>query len=239
MQSNFTQIIRDHKIHALKVLESYIDTIMKSNPDTANKFCYWLEDYATFLSQENDFSPRQLKRYKRGEIIKAHLGFNIGSEEGGLHYCVVIDKKNALSSPVVTVVPLTSLKPGRDKRHMRQGEVFIGYDFNRKLQDKASNLTKQTFEILEQLNHNKIDDTNCIDILQRATELISQSEKIAQEITKIKEGSIALVGQITTISKMRIYTPKTTHDALANIKLSSGVLDKIDEEIMKNFIGIK
>ena len=122
---------------------------------------------------------------------------------------------------------------------MRQGEVFIGYDFNRKLQDKASNLTKQTFEILEQLNHNKIDDTNCIDILQRATELISQSEKIAQEITKIKEGSIALVGQITTISKMRIYTPKTTHDALANIKLSSGVLDKIDEEIMKNFIGIK
>ena len=113
MQINFTQIIRDHKIHALKVLESYIDTIMKSNPDTANKFCYWLEDYATFLSQENDFSPRQLKRYKRGEIIKAHLGFNIGSEEGGLHYCVVIDKKKCFEFPCCNGCPLNIVETGQ------------------------------------------------------------------------------------------------------------------------------
>ncbi len=34
-----------------------------------------------------------LRRYKRGEIVKVHLGFNVGSEEGGLHYAVVLDKK--------------------------------------------------------------------------------------------------------------------------------------------------
>ena len=51
-----------------------------------------------------------LRRYKRGEIVKVHLGFNVGSEEGGLHYAVVLDKNNAKSSPVITIIPLTSVK---------------------------------------------------------------------------------------------------------------------------------
>lgn len=61
--------------------------------------------------------------------------------------------------------------------------------------------------------------------------------KIKNEVDKMKRGSIALVGQIRTISKIRIYDPKTNMDVLSNIKLSNEKLDLIDEAI--KFLYIK
>ncbi len=51
----------------------------------------------------------------------------------------------------------------------------------------------------------------------------------------MKRGSIALVNQITTISKIRIYDPKTTKDILSGITLSNDGLDKIDKEIIRKY----
>ena len=51
----------------------------------------------------------------------------------------------------------------------------------------------------------------------------------------MKHGSIALVSQITTVSKIRIYDPQTDHDILSGIKLSNEKLDLIDYEIRKSF----
>ena len=99
--------IEQHKKIALSKIEALIDNYISNDKNKADKFNYWLEDYAKFLEYENKFNPKSLRKYKRGEIIKAHLGYNIGSEEGGLHYCVVIDKNNHLSSPVITVIPVS------------------------------------------------------------------------------------------------------------------------------------
>ena len=60
-------------------------------------------------------------------------------------------------------------------------------------------------------------------------------EKMKAEISKMKRGSIALVNQITTISKIRIYDPKTNKDVLSGIRLSDESLDKIDQEIIKRY----
>lgn len=53
---------------------------------------YWLHNYMNMLKREETFNSKKLKRYKRGEIIKVHLGYNIGSEQGGLHYAIVLTK---------------------------------------------------------------------------------------------------------------------------------------------------
>ena len=88
------QELQNHKEAAVKAISDYLDMLISSDdPGKADKFSYWLEDYVRFLKREVTFQPNSLKRYKRGEIIKVHLGYNIGSEEGGLHYAVVIDKK--------------------------------------------------------------------------------------------------------------------------------------------------
>lgn len=69
------------------------------------------KDYVKYISFEDKFKPTRNISYKRGNIIKVNFGFNIGSEQGGLHYAVVLDKKNDHHSPVITVIPLTSVKP--------------------------------------------------------------------------------------------------------------------------------
>ena len=64
-------------------------------------------------------------------------------------------------------------------------------------------------------------------------------QRMKTEVSKMKMGSIALVKQIRTISKIRIYDPKTNFDILSNVKLSNERLDMIDNEIIKNFTGCK
>lgn len=47
----------------------------------------------------------------------------------------------------------------------------------------------------------------------------------------MKKGSIGLIKQITTISKMRIVNPISDKDTLAGIRLSDEFLSKIDTKI--------
>ena len=61
--------------------------------------------------------------------------------------------------------------------------------------------------------------------------------RMMDEVAKMRRGSIALTNQISTISKIRIYDPKTNFDILSNVKLSNEKLDLIDNEILHNFTG--
>lgn len=241
-----------HKKAAMQKIESYIDSLISNpNPDIqgkADKLSYWIEDWTTFLKFESKFSPSSLRRYKRGEIIKAHLGFNVGSEEGGLHYCVVIDKKNSKNSPVVTVVPLTSVKSKTDLHHLHLGDIFIGNELFTNLNSKINYTNKILASRLNDLKdsidnltfdapkeqRDKIDSD--LALCKKDLDLFKRMKK---EVSKMKIGSIALVSQIRTISKIRIYDPKTNYDILSGVKLSSDKLDLIDKEIIHNFTGKK
>ena len=235
MKSKTKEKTIENQTDAINAINQCINKMLEESPSTADKFCYWLKDYASFLNYEKQFSPKSLKRYKRGEIIKAHLGFNIGSEEGGLHYCVVLDKENNLSSPVVTVAPLTSLKENRDKMRMRKGEVFIGNDFRVKLEEKCNRM----LERINELTAKALDENKTVGAMQEIIDIAVQRMDVQKELQRLKTGSIALVGQITTISKMRIYDPKTKYDVLANIRLSDNVLDKLDKEFIELFVQNK
>ena len=79
-----------HKQIALNQLDSLLTYhIENNNLKKANLLSYWFEDFAKYNLAEETFNPKLLKKYKRGSIIKANLGFNVGNEEGGLHYCIV------------------------------------------------------------------------------------------------------------------------------------------------------
>ncbi|MSS64616.1 type II toxin-antitoxin system PemK/MazF family toxin [Velocimicrobium porci] len=244
-----------HKKNAISKLESYIESLISSNNPKLNKkavkFSYWLEDYIKFLNYEKSFSPTSLKRYKRGEIIKVHLGYNIGSEEGGLHYAIVLDKENSIHSPVLTILPLTSLKPNRNINNLKKGEIYIGNEIYNKLNEKATKCytysnkkLEEVKAILSDLEKDNITSKKTLEeIVVKLTIELANLEKetelfksMTNEIKKMKTGSIVLTNQITTISKIRIYNPKTNHDILSGIKLSADILDKIDNEIKNLFI---
>lgn len=218
----------NHKQVALNKLDSLLTYhINNNNLKKANLLSYWFEDFVKYNLGEDTFNPRLLKKYKRGSIIKANLGFNVGNEEGGLHYCIVLDKSNAMSSGTLTVIPLTSIKEGKkyNKNNLNLGnEIYLNLkkicdSMYKKLSAEYTDIWKLPAEKVEQFNND-----------------FKYIKKVEKEILKMKKGSVALISQISTISKQRIYNPKTSSDILANLRVSNDTLDLIDSKIKELYI---
>ena len=202
-----------------------------SNTKKERLLSFWLSEYSRYIKQEETFDPRYLKRYKRGEIIKINLGYRLGSEQGGLHYAVVLDKKNSIHSDIVTVLPLSSKKP---TTKLNRYTLDLGNEIYNLLINKANNALSNIVKTMSKAS--AVSDSNVKASVTFQLDF-SEHQKIIDEIKMMKEGSIALISQITTISKMRIIKPQKNSDALSGICLSSESLDKIDEKILELYIG--
>lgn len=251
--------LNKHKQDTLNTLNEYLSNLINSKNDAsqskADKILYWLQTYAKFLDYEKDFNPSRRCRYKRGQVVKADFGFRIGSEYGGLHYSIVMDNNNSIHSPVVTVIPLTSVKPGFTKDRLKKGQVYLGEEIYTKLSDKASSMQNKFFieirdltSTINELSHkeatlSKESRQLALDTCrQRLRELQLKAgliAKISNEIKRMKHGSIAITNQIVTISKIRISDPKASGNVLSGVRLSSESLDLLDSEIEKLYLHQK
>ena len=222
-----------HKDTALQKLNSLLGNYIEdpSSMSKADKLSYWIEDFCRLIEFEDEFQPSYLKKYERGDVIKVNLGYNIGNEEGGLHYCLVVDKCNSQYSGIITVIPLTSDK-GK-KPHFSEvnlgNEIFI--NFRKKYEKLELQIAKQINAITATPKENLI-----LAKLEEATQNIKLLNKINDELSKMKKGSIALVSQITTISKQKIYAPQKTGDILSGLKVSNSSLDLINNKMKQLFI---
>lgn len=233
----------NHKIQSINNISSYIDSLINSNPkdqSCADKLCYWIDDYTNFLNKEKTFDSKKIISYRKGDIVKVHLGYRIGNEEGGLHYAVVMDKRNNKSNSLVTVIPLTSIKPGKS---VHPNSVKIGGDLFQLLISKHNKLHNSILEkkiqLKDTINDIKSGDIKSSedalnDMYSRLHILDSESNKLdilKKSILNMKKGSIALTNQITTISKIRIYDPLYSHHVLYGIRLQPTTLAKLDNKI--------
>lgn len=243
---------------ALNEVNSYLNDLLSDNIDKCSKLSYWIKDYINYQRNEEDFNSKKLIRYERGNILKVHLGFKIGAEEGGLHYCVVLDNANAVNSDVITVIPLKSRKKVDEKVH--NNNVDLGNDLYVKLKAKINGLSQSNRTMLLEVekklisfntvlssaegNNSVLEQIDTLKAMQSETKEILNICKFRQqilkksirEISKMKNGSIALVNQITTISKQRIYDPKNNNGIFYDIKLDPNNLDKINEKLTSLFI---
>lgn len=280
MSKDFTkENVIQNKKEAIKslnrILESLINDKSERHLKKANLISYWIKDYTRMISFEEKFNPTKNIAYKRGNIVKLNFGFNIGAEYGGLHYGIVLDKKNDHNSPVVTVIPLTSIKASKE---IHPNSVELGNDIYRLLKIKYDtiskslkeeqeeieyelalfntlvNLTTQTTNELEKYEQGSeefikklIDARKYLDASYKIQEIWEEKEKhnkeqleyldkIGLEISHMKEGSIALVNQITTVSKMRIFDPRNLKGVLAGISLSEENLKKINKKIKDLYV---
>ena len=64
-------------------------------------------DYKNYIKNETTFNPKYYPDFKRGNIVNLNLGFNLGSELGGLHYGIVLQNSNR-RNPNLVIVPLSS-----------------------------------------------------------------------------------------------------------------------------------
>lgn len=242
----------DLRDNALLSLRTYMDSLDEKK---GTKLAYWIKDYSRFLSKESSFDPKKLIRYKRGSIVKVHLGYRVGSEEGGLHYAVVMDVDNSLASPVATVIPLTSVKQGKNIENLHRSQVYLGNELFDLLNAKVNKVIDETTALQNNLIQKMQEAQQAPPVSDQETENVAQRIlasaiqdkikemkqkinlciKMANEIDSMKHGSIALVGQITTVSKIRIYDPLFPSDTLSNIRLSPDSMDKLDNKIRELF----
>ncbi len=246
----------ENKNKTITGLNEYLDNCIiqdEKHMKKANLLSYWLKDYISYLKEEEKFNSYKLNEYKRGDIIKVNLGFNVGNEEGGLHYCVVLDKKNAKSYSTLTVIPLSTQKSTskREKTIVNLGDdIYKNLEKKSKkmLEELSTNISCEKIEMRELDNKftTNTDDERIIkdfkkqEIKNKIKEYeskLKQIEKVDNNIARMKKGTIALVNQITTISKQRIYDPKNDNDILAGISLSKEKMDLIDEKIKKLYIN--
>lgn len=222
-----------HKESALKRLGvSFNKHIELQEYKKNNILAHWVKDFANYHDNEKNFDFKKIKIYRRGDIIKANLGFNIGNELGGLHYCLVLNKDDNHSFGTLTVAPLTSIK--EDKKYPKYS-INIGDELYQLLYKKYNTLYDKLMPEIEQaLEELKLNNTTAsADKIQQLASKLDYLKKINKEIGRMKYGSIVLINQITTISKQRIYDPINNNGILSKIRLSSSSLDNIDEELKK------
>lgn len=221
------------KDDSLKRLEnSFWNHIELQEYKKSNLLAHWIKDFANYHDNEKIFDTHKLKRYKRGDIIKVNLGFNVGREIGGLHYCVVINKSDNLSYGTLNVIPLSSIKPDKEYSNF---DVKLGNELYTLLREKFDKKLEMLKTELLKLSKQKLQTEDAIKFSLEISNELNYLQKLVQEIKKMKQGTVARITQITTISKQRIYNPKTKADILSGIKLSNNSMDLIDDKIIKMF----
>ena len=247
-----------------KMLELFINNPSNKRLKKANLISYWIKSFSEYVKWEDNFSSSKLIRYSRGDIIRANFGFNIGKEFGGLHFAVVIDNDNKRNADVVTVIPLSSTdgKKVHDRSVDLGKELFEKINAKQRILlenaaeellelQKMSESLNSALEIIRTMNADSIKSNPEISDKQLKAEenykqVIQKQEHLKQdvcnlqrnqtEISRLKQGSMALTNQITTISKQRIYTPKKSEDFLYGISLSEPAMDKINSKLKELFI---
>ena len=106
-----------HKDNSLKRLDlSFLKHINLKEFKKSDLLAYWINDFSEYHDEEWNFDISKSGVFSRGDIIKVNLGFNIGNELGGLHYCVVLSKYDNTRNGTLVVILLTSKKQNKKRK---------------------------------------------------------------------------------------------------------------------------
>ena len=215
-----------HKDNSLNRLDlSFLKHIELSEYKKSELLAYWIHDFAEYHDEERTFNISKSSIYSRGDVIKVNLGFNIGNELGGLHYCIVLNKYDNSRNGALNIIPLTSRK---DNKKYDSSSVNLGKELYNIFQSKIEKEKLKLQQILVELEKIKNIPINIQSTIEKEQKYIAKMEK---EIGKMQKDSIALINQITTISKQRIFKDTIRR----NVKISNNSLDLIDKQITKFF----
>lgn len=206
----------------IQELEDYLHHLQRMNDKEnkrSDKIAQWIENWVKYLKIEQVFNPRSIKALKRGSIVYADFGFNVGREYGGLHYAIVLNKKDARSNHLLHVLPLTSVKETTDMSNLKYFQFPIGDEVFQLLKNEANQKVIELTKLYDRFSK-KDDELN-----ERAliVESLIKDNKKAFEILKnlpASDRDDSFLEQIQTINK--------------NIDFASTEADKIKQELEDN-----
>ena len=183
MGSNRTnQEIAIYTATVIQELEDYLQHLQQIGDienKRSEKIAQWVDNWVKYLKIERTFNSRSIQALNRGSIVYADFGFNVGMEYGGLHYAIVLNKKDARSNHLLHVLPLTSVKETTDMSNLRYFQLPIGNEVFKLLTNKAMQKISELTELYDSYS-NKNDE-----LIERAKvidSLISENKKAIESI---------------------------------------------------------
>ncbi len=125
-----------------------------------------------YHDEERTFNIAKSGIYSRGDVIKVNLGFNIGNELGGLHYCIVLNKYDNTKNGTLNVIPLTSRKDGKK---YDSSSVNLGKELYNVFQDKIEKEKQKLQQILNELEKIKDVPINIQKIIEKEQKYIKKN----------------------------------------------------------------
>lgn len=214
------------KDKTLTKIKVFLDNKIKSDYKKSVLLTYWLNDYISYLKQEKTFNPIYVPVYERGSVIQVDLGFNLGREYGGLHYAIVLNKKDKKQNPVLTVVPISSIKKNKK---WRIHDVNLNDTIYMAIQLKTQTMINT---IEEQIKNSENLDKSTIHKLEQK---IQEEKDCLKMAAKLNKGSFAICNQVTTIDKIRIKNPTKDTSPLYGIKIPEELLNEITNTLQKMY----
>lgn len=111
----YTYSVHSSMLRQLSIaLSSLKESVSQKRLKVAFIISEWLIKWSAYLQREDSPQPFNMNQiYHQGDVVLVDFGFRIGSELGGRHYAVVMEKNNNPKNPVIFLTPISSLKPGR------------------------------------------------------------------------------------------------------------------------------
>lgn len=206
----------------IQELEDYLQHLQQIGDEEnkrSDKIAQWIENWVKYLKIEQVFNPRSIKGLKRGSIVYADFGFNVGREYGGLHYAIVLNKKDPRSNHLLHVLPLTSVKETTDMSNLKYFQFPIGDEVFQLLKNEANQKVIELTKLYDRFS--KKDD----ELHERALiveSLIKDNKKAFETLKNLpaSDRDDSFLEQIQTIDK--------------NINFASTEADKIKQELEDN-----
>lgn len=187
----------------IQELEDYIHHLQRMNDEEnkrAEKIAQWVENWTKYLKIEQTFNPKSIQALKRGSIVYADFGFNVGMEYGGLHYAIVLNKEDARSNHLLHVLPLTSVKEKTDMSNLKYFQFPIGNEVFQLLSNKALQKVRELSEMYNRYSNKNYELTTRAKAIDS---LITENKKLIEnfENSLLSNSDEFFVNQTPTIRK--------------------------------------
>ena len=208
----------------IQELEDYLHLLQRMDDEgnkRSDKIAQWIENWVKYLKIEQVFNPRSIQALKRGSIVYADFGFNVGREYGGLHYAIVLNKIDARSNHLLHVLPLTSVKETTDISNLKYFQLPIGNEVFQLLSNKALKKVRELSELYDRFSKK---DGELREKVVMVESLIEDNKKTLEILKNLSSSEIddSSIKQILTINK--------------NIDFASDQAEKVRQEAKENAI---
>lgn len=218
----------------IQELEDYLQHLQQIGDQEnkrSEKIAQWVENWTKYLNTEKKFNSRSIKALKRGSIVYADFGFNVGMEYGGLHYAIVLNKKDSRLNHLLQVLPLTSVKETTDMDNLKYFQLPIGDEVFQLLRSKAILNTNELTALYDRYSQKKKELNERAKVIDS---LVRDNKKAIENIENSTQNDIdpSFANQLRTIENnldfANIEAGKIKQELDENNKLLTEIVEKLE-----------